>query len=61
MWVTGFRLKSAFGAFTPHITLGHGEHLPEIEPFEFEATTIAACHLGRFCTCRKVLREWRLG
>lgn len=61
MWVAGFRLKSAFGAFTPHITLGHGDHAPVVEPFEFEAATIAACHLGRFCTCRRVLRSWTLG
>src|SRR6266540_973797 len=54
MWVTGYRLTSAFHAFTPHITLGHGEQAPIIEPFTFEATTVAACHLGRFCTCRRV-------
>ena len=28
MWVTGYRLKSSFGAFTPHITLGHGDEPP---------------------------------
>ena len=60
LWVTGYRLKSAFQDFTPHITLGHGEHAPIIEPFTFEATTVAACHLGRFCTCRRILREWEL-
>ena len=60
VWVTGYRLKSAFQDFTPHITLGHGEHTPDIEPFTFQATTVAACHLGRFCTCRRVLREWEL-
>ena len=60
MWVTSYRLKSAFHAFTPHITLGHGEQVPAIEPFSFEATTVAACHLGRFCTCRRVLRSWEL-
>ena len=60
MWVAGFRLKSSFGAFTPHITLGHGKEPPHVEPFAFDATTVAACHLGRFCTCRKVLRAWDL-
>lgn len=60
IWVTGYRLKSSFHAFTPHITLGHGEHAPAIEPFSFEATTIAACQLGRFCTCQRILREWEL-
>ena len=60
MWVAGFRLKSSFGAFTPHITLGHGQQSPAVEPFAFDATTVAACHLGRFCACRRVLRSWTL-
>jgi len=60
VWVTSYRLKSAFHAFTPHITLGHGEHAPVIEPFGFEADTIAVCQLGRFCTCQRVLRVWDL-
>jgi 2'-5' RNA ligase len=60
LWVASYRLKSSFGAFTPHITLGHGAQPPAIEPFAFDATTVAACHLGRFCTCRRVLRHWTL-
>ena len=60
LWVSGFRRKSSFSAFNPHITLGHGKRAPVVEPFAFDATTIAACHLGRFCTCRKVLLSWTL-
>ena len=60
LWVTGYRLKSSFHHYTPHITLGHGEEPPAIEPSGFEADTIAVCHLGKFCTCRKVIREWKL-
>ena len=60
LWVSSFRLESSFGAFTPHITLGHGKRPPDVEPFAFEATTVAACHLGRFCTCRRALRTWEL-
>ena len=60
LWVTGYRLKSSFGAFTPHITLGHGDDAPDIAPFTFVADTVAACHLGRFCTCRRALRTWEL-
>jgi hypothetical protein len=60
LWVSSYRLKSSFGAFTPHITLGHGAQPPHIEPFEFEATTVAACQLGRFCSCQRVLRSWSL-
>lgn len=60
VWVASYRLKSSFGAFTPHITLGHGDEPPRLDPFTFQAGTIALCHLGRFCTCRRVLRQWTL-
>jgi 2'-5' RNA ligase superfamily len=60
LWVTGYRLKSSFHHFEPHITLGHGAEPPLIEPFTFEADTVAVCHLGRYCTCRRVLRQWML-
>jgi 2'-5' RNA ligase len=60
LWVSSFRLESSFGAFLPHITLGHAARAPEIEPFAFDARTMAACHLGRFCACRTVLRSWEL-
>ena len=59
-WVAAFRVASSFEAFTPHLTLGHAARPPAIEPFSFEATTVAACHLGAFCTCRRVLRPWAL-
>jgi 2'-5' RNA ligase len=59
-WVAGFRRNSSYEAFTPHITLGHAATLPSVEPVTFDATTVAACHLGRFCTCRRVLRQWKL-
>lgn len=59
-WVTRYRRSSSLGAYTPHITLGHAGEPPRIEPFTFEATTVAACHLGRFCSCRRVLRRWEL-
>jgi 2'-5' RNA ligase len=57
-WVTGYRASSSGPSFQPHITLGHAARPPAIEPFDFEATTVAACHLGRFCSCRRVLRAW---
>ena len=59
-WVTGYRQASSFGAYTPHITLGHASNPPHVDPLTFEATTVAACHLGRFCTCRRALRSWEL-
>jgi 2'-5' RNA ligase len=60
MWVASYRLKSSFHHFAPHITLGHGQHPPAIEPFSFEATTVAACQLGYFCTTQRILRQWEL-
>ena len=59
-WVTGFRHAASFDRFTPHITLGHAHTPPAIAPFEFVATTLAVCRLGRFCTCRTVLRQWEV-
>jgi 2'-5' RNA ligase len=60
LWVASYRLQSSFGAFSPHITLGHASNPPVVEPIEFVAATVAACHLGRFCACRRVLRTWTL-
>jgi 2'-5' RNA ligase len=60
VWVAGFRRASSYAAFTPHITLGHSSGLPEVELLAFDASTIAACHMGEFCTCRRVLRRWEL-
>ena len=59
-WVATYRLKSSLGAYSPHVTLGHASKPPAIAPFAFQATTIGACHLGRFCSCRRVLRTWDL-
>jgi len=60
-WVREFRRESSFDRFMPHVTLGHASEPPVIEPFDFVATTIAVCHLGRFCTCRRIIRAWDLG
>jgi 2'-5' RNA ligase len=60
LWVDAYRLKSSFHHFTPHITLGHGAEPPVVEPFAFDADIVAVCHLGKFCTCRRALRQWSL-
>lgn len=59
-WVTTYRLKSSLGSYSPHVTVGYAAEPPEVTPFEFKATSVAACHLGRFCACRAVLRSWDL-
>jgi hypothetical protein len=59
-WVREFRRESSFDRYTPHITLGHAAEPPLVEPMDFVATTVAICHLGRFCTCRRIIRSWDL-
>jgi 2'-5' RNA ligase len=59
-WVSEFRRASSFARFTPHITLGHASTPPLVEPMDFVATRIALCQLGRFCTCRRIIRAWEL-
>ena len=60
-WVRHFRTQAAGARFEPHVTLGVGA-LGDAGPrIAFTATELAACHLGRFCTCRRVLGAWRLG
>ena len=59
-WVREFRRASSFARFTPHITLGHASTPPHVEPMDFVATRVAVCHLGRFCTCRRIIRAREL-
>ena len=59
-WVSNYRSGASFDAFTPHITLGHAPTPPHVRPLDFVADTVAACQLGKFCSCRRVLREWKL-
>jgi hypothetical protein len=58
--VSSYRVNSSFAGFSPHITLGHASHPPVVERMTFQASVIAACHLGRFCACRQILRSWTL-
>ena len=59
-WVTRFRTEAAYDAFDPHITLGVGVIDAAAPSITFEASTVALCALGRFCTCRQVLKSWEL-
>jgi 2'-5' RNA ligase len=60
IWVTHFRERSSDSRYTPHITLGHASRLPQVERQSFDAEVVALCHLGRFCSCRDILRSWTL-
>ncbi len=59
-WVRSYREQSAYSHYRPHVTIGHGPTAPEVAPIPFRAVRIAVCQLGRFCTCRAVIREWHL-
>ncbi len=60
-WVSHYRERSAYAHYRPHVTLGHGDTSPSVQPIDLRAEHIAVCELGRFCTCRAVLRAWTLG
>jgi len=58
-WVANFRTAASYRKFIPHITLGFGRSSVRIEPFDFLANRVGLFHLGRFCSCRALLHEWR--
>ena len=54
-WINGYATKSSLSKFSPHITLGFGK-LPKAKlDTVFRPASLACCHLGNYCTCRKVL------
>ncbi|HET6370787.1 MAG TPA: 2'-5' RNA ligase family protein [Nitrospiria bacterium] len=60
-WVNHYADAAAFDNFFPHITLGVGL-LDEatLLPAPDIAERLALCHLGNYCTCRKILLETTL-
>ena len=59
-WVAGFRGRSSYARYDPHVTVGIGPRPLSAAPFRFAAEEIALCRLGRFCTCRDRLAGWTL-
>ncbi len=59
-WVIRFRDRAAYACFDPHITLGVGAAPGATAAVDAVADRVALCHLGRYCTCRRVLAEWTL-
>lgn len=56
-WIRTYRERSSFTHFWPHITLGYGDATGHEVPTEIHPHSLAVCHLGNHCTCRKVLAE----
>ena len=55
-WVQNyFKHHQSVDDYRPHITLGEGilKNLPN--QIRFNASTLTLCHLGTYCTCRKIL------
>lgn len=55
-WINNYKVNSSFENFSSHITIGFGEIEMEVPRF-FEASELAICHLGNFCTCREILAK----
>lgn len=63
-YINNFSKNSSLEKFNPHITIGDGEmysqDYPDYLPLTFKASRLALCHLGNYCTCRKILAENKL-
>jgi len=55
LWIKNYPEKASFANFLPHITIGYGQIENGPFPIKFTASTLALCHLGNHCTCRKIL------
>ncbi len=59
-WIKNYPVKSSFGKFYPHITIGYGEIYNFSFPIKFTVSKLALCHLGNHCTCRIILASTNL-
>ncbi len=59
-YIRKFPTRSSFENYVPHITVGRSNAGIEIAPFDLVSGNLALCHLGNFCTCRKVLLSYDL-
>ena len=54
-WVESYPTQSSFTCFSPHITAGFGQTEHVLGPVRFRPSRLALCHLGNYCTCRRIL------
>lgn len=59
-WTKNYKRKSSFKKFSPHITLGISKMKGKKLNIKFTASKLAICHLGNYCTCRKILHSVNL-
>jgi len=60
-WINGYKDNTSFQNFYPHITLGTTKYESQKLNINFLASRLAICHLGNYCTCRKILHVIDLG
>ncbi|MDD4333317.1 MAG: hypothetical protein PHT51_04365 [Patescibacteria group bacterium] len=58
-WINNYK-KTSFKNFYPHITLGISKLENKKIKINFTASKLAVCHLGNYCTCRKILFSMKL-
>lgn len=59
-WVQHYLDSVDPDSYRPHITLGEGAISQPKTSIQFAAKRIALCHLGSYCTCRKIIYETSL-
>ncbi len=59
-WILNFHKNSVYKKYHPHLSLGLGIPDQIKLPIKFSASRVALCHLGNYCTCRKILYETTL-
>jgi 2'-5' RNA ligase len=58
-WINNYK-KNHPENFDPHITLGRNDVEEKDLNLNFVSSRLALCHLGNYCTCRKILYEINL-
>lgn len=56
-WVEHYYDKKTPQDFYPHFTLGQGKVKKLQKPIELTVYKLALCHLGTYCTCKRILAE----
>jgi 2'-5' RNA ligase len=59
-WINNYKNKLNSENFHPHITLGTLKLKSQKLNINFTASKLAICHLGNYCTCRKILHSVNL-
>ncbi len=59
-YINNFLQNASYEKYSPHITVGNGVYTQGNFPMSFTAPTLAICHLGSYCTCRKILYQVQL-